>query len=168
MTLPEVLVSLSLFAVFMALYVAMSDVLMAFMGEQRATTNSSVPEQNQLALYRMMDTWVEYLSQPGIPGSQLQSLSNCVVDPVRAWGLPGPSMIGQSATDPGLQSLEGIPIGYRFCLRETPLAESKQTDLVSGRNGARPGIYVLYAIPDSITLTRLPLRRLFCRPKPFC
>ena len=35
--------------------------------------------------------------------------------------------------------------------------------------GIRPGIYILYAKPLSgITFNSLPVRRIFCRPKPFC
>jgi len=161
MTLPEALVAVALLAMFMALYVVMSNLLLAYLVEQQGATGANGSEQNQVSLFRVMDSWVEYLSQPGVSRDDLLRFSSCAADPVVAWGLPGRSMAE-------LQDQEGIPINYRFCLRATPLVEADPLDLLSGLNGARPGLYALYSIPDSGTLARLPLRRLFCRPKPYC
>ena len=35
-------------------------------------------------------------------------------------------------------------------------------------NGATPGLYVLQALPTQLNASTLPVRRLFCRPRPFC
>ena len=33
----------------------------------------------------------------------------------------------------------------------------------------KPGIYILYAKPENgVTINETPVRRIFCRPKPFC
>ena len=33
---------------------------------------------------------------------------------------------------------------------------------------SKPGIYILYAVPDETTINALPVRRIFCRPKVYC
>ena len=77
--------------------------------------------------------------------------------PRRIWDLPG-------------KEKQSIPEGYKMCLIPTSLTESSIEDLVSGDKDAKPGIYILYASPpsDKISINALPVRRLFCRPKPYC
>ena len=40
--------------------------------------------------------------------------------------------------------------------------------LIADSDGAKPGIYLLQALPERLSATSLPTRRLFCRPRPFC
>ena len=61
-----------------------------------------------------------------------------------------------------------LPNGYKYCVEPTFLGESDLVDLVNDELNAKPGIYILSAIPDKITSTTKPLRRIFCRPKTFC
>lgn len=42
------------------------------------------------------------------------------------------------------------------------------TSLLAGEAGAKPGIYLLQALPERLNASTLPTRRLFCRPRPFC
>ena len=57
---------------------------------------------------------------------------------------------------------------YKFCISKTSLQESRLEDLISNRNIAAPGIYILYAKPN-IKSSYLPfIRILFCRPRIFC
>ena len=75
-------------------------------------------------------------------------------NPVTQWGLPMPEV--------------SLPPGYRLCLWKTTSVESSVTDLLSNHAGATPGIYLLQALPESLSSASLPTRRLFCRPRPFC
>ena len=46
------------------------------------------------------------------------------------------------------------------------------SDLISKSKGnqtnAQPGIYFLIALPNEVSIDRMPVRKLFCRPQPFC
>ena len=138
-----------------------------------------------------MDRLLEVLSQPGISLERLKGQERCSVDdspsscagctddldescrsqiafepgsdpqlacapsnPVTQWGLPMPEV--------------SLPPGYRLCLWKTTSVESSVTDLLSNHAGATPGIYLLQALPESLSSASLPTRRLFCRPRPFC
>ena len=144
-------------------------------------------QQIQMAL----DNLVEVLSQPGISLERLNGLERCSVDdppsgcaactddfdescrpqiafdsgsdpqlacpaarPVTQWGLP--------------MSDVSLPPGYRLCLWKTTAVESPIDNLIEDRAGAKPGIYMLQALPESLSSASLPTRRLFCRPRPFC
>ena len=138
-----------------------------------------------------MDDLVEVLSQPGISLERLKGLERCSADdppsscaactddfdescrpqiafdsgsdpqlacpaarPVTQWGLPMPEV--------------SLPPGYRLCLWKTTVVESPIANLLEGRAGALPGLYLLLALPESLSSASLPTRRLFCRPRPFC
>jgi len=59
-----------------------------------------------------------------------------------------------------------------ICLKPTSIIESSLSDLVSKSKGnntnAQPGLYFLVALPDELTINGLPMRKLFCRPSPYC
>ena len=77
--------------------------------------------------------------------------------PGRIWGLIG-------------SQEHKIPENYRLCVFPTNLEEDLYSELIKrdNENIAKPGIYIIFAIPDKITPKSLPVRRLFCRPKVFC
>ena len=89
------------------------------------------------------------------------------VRPVSQWKLPMPEV--------------SLPPGYRLCLWKTAVnvvdkttgvevtkgLESPIANLLEGGE-AKPGIYLLQALPEQLSSTSLPTRRLFCRPRPFC
>ena len=118
-----------------------------------------------------MDQLVEVLSQPGISKDRLigglQGIPQiafapgvnperaCVAgSPVQQWDLPMPDV--------------ALPAGYRLCLWMTTQRESDLKSLLEVNPGAKPGIYLLQALPERLSATTLPTRRLFCRPRPFC
>ena len=85
--------------------------------------------------------------------------------PVSHWGLPMPEV--------------SLPPGYRLCLWKTAVevvdettgvvtTKAVESSIAQLHLGAQPGIYLLQALPEQLSSTSLPTRRLFCRPRPFC
>ena len=112
-----------------------------------------------------MDALVEVLSQPGInvdsfalplPVGDAQSTEvigpdDCSSNPKGDWLLPMPDV--------------SLPLGYQMCLWKTLVSETPPTppDLPLS-----PGIYMLQALPNKLGPSGSPVRRLFCRPRPYC
>ena len=104
-----------------------------------------------------MKRWSEILSQPSISKEEILSLG-CRYKPSSSksiWDLPGISD-------------KNLPINYKYCIFPTSLRESDIDDLIELKPNAKPGIYFIYAIPETITATTKPIRRVFCRPRMFC
>ena len=160
MTLPELIVSVILLGVFTGLYIVVVSFINRFYTNYRDKTSSSqgfLIDQHQLSM--AMNDWVEILSQPGYTPLELKEFK-CEYPPTpprRLWNLMGKQVLP-------------IPEGYRVCLKATSLPESPLLQLITPEEGkiSRPGIYILYAIPDLITSDTLPVRRIFCRPKVYC
>ena len=95
--------------------------------------------------------------QPSYDKNFIESISCSYTPKLKKsiWGLPG-------------KSNNDLPTGYKYCVSSTSLGESDLIDLIKEELNAKPGIYILSAIPDKITSTTKPLRRVFCRPKTFC
>ena len=116
-----------------------------------------------------MDELVAVLDQPAINVSPYAAVvgssnSNCTRFPFKDWQLPGRELHSPLATPPRF-----LPPDYKFCLwRTLSRPESQLSDLISGLNNAKSGIYILQAVPANLSPSSLPTRRLFCRPKPFC
>ncbi len=99
------------------------------------------------------DSIIEIFSEPGIKKDYILNL-DCTSLPSLEWNIPS---IDNKA----------IPESYKICLKPTSLSESSYTDLLSGYG--KPGIYILYSKPDNgVSVNATPIRRIFCRPKPFC
>ena len=113
--------------------------------------------QNKNTILIVMKRWTEILSQPSISKEKVLSFG-CRYRPVESksiWDLPG-------------KSDENLPINYKYCIFPTSLGESNLEDLIEARPNAKPGIYFIYAIPNTITATTKPLIRVFCRPINYC
>ena len=113
--------------------------------------------QNNNAIFIAMKRWSEILSQPSISKEEVLSFG-CRYRPFESksiWDLPG-------------KSDENLPINYKYCIFPTSLIESNLEDLIEAKPNAKPGIYFIYAIPNTITATTKPLRRVFCRPINYC
>ena len=121
-----------------------------------------------------MDELVAVLEQPAINVSPYAaavgtSNSSCTRFPFKeraegGWQLPGRELHSPLSTPPRF-----LPPDYKFCLWRTLIRpESQLSDLSSGLPSAKPGIYILQAVPAKLSPSSLPTRRLFCRPKPFC
>ena len=160
MTLPEVLVSAVLLASFTSLYIVVVEFTNRFFINNNSKDKqglSFVVQRHQLNM--AMDELVDIISQPGYSVEDISNM-NCQYQPKppgRIWGLIG----GQE---------HKIPDNYRLCVFPTNLEEGLYSELIKrdNENIAKPGIYIIFAIPDKITPKSLPVRRLFCRPKVFC
>ncbi len=161
MSLPEVIIAVAMLTAFTGVFVVVTNFTTRFflVPESDIGTRGVLIDQHELLM--SMDKLAETLSQPGYKVSEIiqltQSCSYPPPPPQMIWGLPG-------------LEKQSVPQGYKICLFTTSIAESSLEDLSSGKAGARPGIYILYASPptDKISMNALPVRRLFCRPKPFC
>ena len=159
MTLVELLIALMLLVAFMGVYVAVTEFTNRFLGEsEKVLPGSQGLLMDQHQLQTAMDRLADTLAQSGIEQTEIFSIisSGCTYDPAGSWSLPG--------------AKPELPPGYRICLRSTSLSESPITQLLERSKfpQARPGIYVLQALPDEVSATTQQSRRLFCRPKPFC
>lgn len=174
MTVLEMLIALLMLVVFTGVVAMVMEFTLRFLGAAEAgernefgVTNGVLIDHQEIQL--SMDLLVEMLSQPGISKQRLdgQVLGQqriafdpakddprvaCVAaDPVGQWGLP-------------MQKVS-LPAGYRLCLWTTTALEPSFTALLAG---AKPGIYLLQALPEELSAATLPTRRLFCRPRSFC
>ena len=104
-------------------------------------------------MVKVFDSVENFLIQPWITKKEI-SIFNCTSSPKADWKI-------LSISD------DEIPKDYQICITSTRLSESSYEDLNSGIG--KPGIYILYSKPvNGITYNSTPLRRIFCRPKPFC
>jgi len=155
MTLLEMLLAMSMLVVFMGVVVMVMEFTNQFFVDAERGGKGALIEHAEIQID--MDRLVEVLSQSGITHAQIRNFSSshslplpstCVAsgeDIPTKWGLPIPST---SLT----------PDGYSLCLWSTDPPETVSS----------PGIYVLQALPDSLSASKLPTRRIFCRPRHLC
>ena len=155
MTLFEMLLAMSMLIVFTGVVVMVMEFTNRFFVDAEGAGKGVLIEHAEIQID--MDRLVEVLSQPGVSHAQIQGFSSphstslpttCVVsggDIALAWNLPIPPT---SLT----------PDGYSLCLWSTNPSE----------NASSPGIYVLQALPDNLSASKLPTRRIFCRPRHLC
>ena len=197
MTLLETLVAIVMLVTFTGVVAMVMEFSLRFLGEAESGERNEFEVSNGVLIDHQnielaMDELVEVLAQPGLSKERLEGRERCPVgtseslcapcpndqsircwkpiafdpakvrpaeacplfDPVAAWGLPISSI--------------SLPPSYRFCLWTTSALEASQSALLSGASGAKPGIYLLQALPERLNASTLPVRRLFCRPRPFC
>ncbi len=167
MTLLESLVAMTMLVVFTGVVSLVMQFTLRFFsaaesGEQNQydVSNGVLIDHQQLQM--AMDELVEVLSQPGISlgaiafdsKSAKPNVACPAARPVTQWSLPMREV--------------SLPPGYRICLWKTTAVESSMSTLIADVDGAQPGIYLLQALPERLSSTSLPTRRLFCRPRPFC
>ena len=174
MTVLEMLIALLMLVVFTGVVAMVMEFTLRFLGATEAGERNDFEVSNGVLIDHQeiqlgMDLLVEMLSQPGISKQHLNGQVKdkqriafdpakddprvaCVAaDPVGQWGLP-------------MQKVS-LPPGYRLCLWTTSATEPSFTALLAG---AKPGIYLLQALPEELNAATLPTRRLFCRPRSFC
>ena len=196
MTLLESLVAIIMLVVFTSVVALVMQFTLRFFSAAESGDRNEFEVSNGVLIDHQqiqmaMDDLVEVLSQPGISLERLKGLERCSADdppsscaactddfdescrpqiafdsgsdpqlacpaarPVTQWGLPMPEV--------------SLPPGYRLCLWKTTAVESSIAKLLEDRAGAQPGVYLLQALPESLSSASLPTRRLFCRPRPFC
>ena len=126
---------------------------------------------DQYKLKASMDFYVDILSQPGITLSKINNIrtsqfgnlrKGCSLSPSLDWNIP------VTKTPIPNETWSPSSINYAICLKSTSLVESSMNNLINNSSGAKPGIYVLLALPQKVSTNSLPTRRLFCRPDPYC
>ena len=176
MSLVEVVISITLLSIFFTSYTGFVKISSRFHNKEISDLNNS----NGLLidhhyLFLTLEKYSDFLSQPGITLTDINNINQskignlpkgCSLSPQIDWELP----IDQKP----LTGINWQPsnAGYAICLKSSSIIESSLTDLVSKSKGnslnAQPGLYFLLALPDEHSVDRLPVRKLFCRPQPFC
>ena len=166
MTLVEVVFVQAVFIGFLAVFLATFGFVQKFMkGSEELNLSTMGLLIDHQYLYREMDYISNIISQPAYSESDLDKMiKNCTPNPTIDWDLPGRKI--------------SIPNGYTICLKKTRLFEPKdnydsngdilKTSMKKLLEGEKPGIYVLLSLPENISSVSIPVRRLFCRPLPFC
>ena len=158
MTLLELLIAVMMLVTFTGVVIMVMEFTLRFLGDSEKATGNGVLIDHIEAQLRM-DELVEVLSQPGIRKDEIKNMvSKCTDNPADEWR----GMDDQLLPIPKIHP----PPGYKFCLRATSQIEDNLNDLLSS---GQPGIYMLQALPvGPVDPSMLPVRRLFCRPRPFC
>ena len=157
MTLPELILAISMMTAFTGITVMVTKYTTRFFQpsyEESKSSNKGLKDQfyDHYQINEAFDSIIEILSQPGISKDTIFNLK-CTSSPSE-WDIPS------FDTKP-------IPKSYKICVSSTPLIESNYEK--SDNPPVKPGIYILYAKPENgISVNAIPLRRIFCRPKPFC
>ena len=158
MTLPELVLVVLMLTAFTGITVMVTKYTSKFF----QPFNKNIEESNELSKdtlndhYRInyaFDSIIEILSEPGIDKNFILSLK-CTSLPSLEWSIPS-------------IDTKAIPKSYKICIKPTTLTESNYPQLANAEG--KPGIYILYAKPDNgVSINATPVRRVFCRPKPFC
>ena len=185
MSVLELLLAITMLMVFTGVVVAVMEVTLRFMGEaecpvdvsgvRRCNDENTEDVANGVLIDRqrievLFDQLESVLVQPGIHRSRIEAISGALGD------VPSDVCTGAGSTSvwtsndkvPELPVLN-FPRGYHLCLWKTDLEEAPMEQLVDTTNSsATPGLYVLQALPNQLNAGALPVRRLICRPRPFC
>ena len=160
MTSPELVLAIIMLTTFTGVFVLVTQFISSFF----QPLNNEAKEEyikaekdltdvlaDHLVINKTIDNIIELFSQPGIDRSFFFGLA-CTSLPKQEWQIP---------------SLESnFPNTYELCIKPAFPESSYQ---ILQEMQSPPGIYILYAKPlNGITFNSLPLRRIFCRPRPFC
>ena len=108
---------------------------------------------DQTQINNAFDSIIEILSEPGIKKDYILNLE-CTSLPSLEWNIPS-------------IDTKAIPKSYKICIKPSSLSESNYNQLANAEG--KPGIYILYSKPENgVSANSTPVRRIFCRPKPFC
>ena len=162
MTLPELVLAVLMLTTFTAITVMVTEFTSRFFqplneGAKEEYISSDKELSDMLndhsQINNTLDSIIEILSEPGIGKDFILGLK-CTSLPSLEWGIPS---IGSKA----------VPKSYKICIKPTSLSESNYSELANAQG--KPGIYILYSKPENgVKINATPVRRIFCRPKPFC
>ena len=162
MTLPELILAILMLTAFTGVTVMVTQFTARFFQplneEAKEEYISSNKELSDMLNYHSQinstfDSIIEILSEPGVDKNFILNLK-CTSLPSLEWGIPS-------------IDTDAIPKSYKICIKPTTLSESDYSQLASAEG--KPGIYILYSKPENgVSVNATPLRRIFCRPKPFC
>ena len=158
MTFPELVLAIFMLTAFTAITVMVTAYTSRFfqplnqeVGESNEVMRDILNDHNKIN--DSFDSIIEILSEPGIDKNFILNLK-CTSLPSLEWNIPS-------------IDTEAIPKSYKICIKPTTLSESNFSQLVNAEG--KPGIYILYSKPDNgVSVNATPVRRIFCRPKPFC
>ena len=162
MTLPELILAILMLSAFTAVTVLVTEFTSRFFQplneeakEEFITSNKELNDilNDHSQINSAFDSIIEILSEPGIDRNFILNLE-CTSLPSLEWGIPS-------------IDTKAIPKSYKICIKPTSLAESNYTQLANAEG--KPGIYILFSKPENgVSVNATPVRRIFCRPKPFC
>ena len=162
MTLPELVLSVLMLAAFTGITVMVTAYTSRFFQplneeakEEYISSNKELSDMlnHHSQINSTFDSIIEILSEPGVDKNFILNLK-CTSLPSVEWGIPS-------------IDTEAIPKSYKICIKPTTLSESNYSQLASAEG--KPGIYILYSKPENgVSVNATPVRRIFCRPKPFC
>ena len=162
MSLPELILAVLMLTAFTGITVMVTEFTSRFFQplnqEVKEENISSKEEQSNMLndhslINNSIDSIIEILSEPGIDKNFILNLK-CTSLPSLEWDIPS-------------IDTKAIPKSYKICIKSTSLAESDYLQLANAEG--KPGIYILYSKPvQGVSVNATPIRRIFCRPKPFC
>tara|TARA_Y100001968_G_C19360215_1_gene719353 strand:- start:546 stop:1136 length:591 start_codon:yes stop_codon:yes gene_type:complete len=176
MTLVEMVISITLLSIFFISYSGFVEISSRFNNKEiDDLSNSNGLLIDHHYLFLTLEKYSDFLSQAGVTLSDINNIrqiqtgvlpAGCSFSPQIEWQLP---IKQKPINDINWQPSNA---GYAICLKSTSIIESSLTDLISKSKGnslsAQPGLYFLIALPDEVSINALPVRKLFCRPQPFC
>ena len=175
MTLPELILAISMLIAFTGIAVMVTSYTARFFNPLNVEVNEeNLPSNNEfkdtlndhLQINKAFDSIIDFFSEPGIDKNFISNL-NCTALPSLEWKIPSED-ITMPNSDKKMPLIDSqIPKSYKICVKPSSLTESSYSDLLDGTG--KPGIYILYSKPDGgVSVNATPVRRIFCRPKPFC
>jgi len=162
MSLPEMILAVLMLTSFTAITIMVTEFTSRFFQplneeakEEYILSDKELSDKlnNHYQINIAFDSIIEFLSEPGIDKNFILNLK-CSSLPSLEWEIPS-------------IDTKAIPKSYKICIKPTSLSESNYLELANAQG--KPGIYILYAKPENgVTINSTPIRRIFCRPKPFC
>ena len=162
MTLPELVLSVLMLTAFTGITIMVTEYISRFFQplneeakEEYISSEKELSDKlnDHFQINKTIDSIIEILSQPGIDKSYIANLK-CTYSPSLEWNIPS-------------IDTKAIPKSYKICIKSTALSESNYSKLANAEG--KPGIYIIYSKPENgVSVNSTPIRRIFCRPKPFC
>tara|TARA_Y100001968_G_scaffold333866_1_gene400315 strand:+ start:4208 stop:4804 length:597 start_codon:yes stop_codon:yes gene_type:complete len=176
MSMIEVIITMTLLSLFFTFYAIFVDIASRYNDkEQNNLENSNGLTIDQHYLSITLDKYTNFLSQPGMTLTEINTIKSQKVEDLPAGCTFSPSIDWQiPIKQKPISNVDWQPsnAGYAICLKPTSIVESSLSDLISKSNGnsiqAQPGLYFLLALPNEVSINKLPIRKLFCRPHPYC
>ena len=176
MTLPELVLAIFMLIAFTGFTVVIVQYISRFFQplneeakEEYISSNKELKDilNDNMDINEAFDLIIEFFSEPGIDKKFIADLKKCTAFPASDWEIPSEKITIPNSDKkmPLIDSL--IPQSYKICITSTSLSESSYSKLLSDEG--KPGIYILYSNPENgVSFNATPVRRIFCRPKPFC
>ncbi len=159
MTIPELVLAIFMLTAFTGITVMVTQYTSRFfqpLDEESISSSKELKDQlnDHFQINKAFDSIIKILSQPGIDKNTIINLK-CTASPSLEWG-----------NIPSIDTIT-IPKSYKICVKSTSLLESDYSKMLDSEG--KPGIYILYSKPENgVSVNAIPVRRIFCRPKPFC